>query len=158
MVAEGRLRALFLLAALLALTGVLSRDARATLGESATSAEADRKALSAVRGATTTAGNYTVQEMRTDAYTVREYVSPAGIVFAVAWEGLTYPDLTPLLGSYAAQYKEALRQRPRRPGRRHLTVRTDQVVVQKWGHMRDLRGRAYVPALIPPGVSIDEIK
>jgi len=37
-------------------------------------------------------------------------------------------------------------------------VRTDRVVVEKWGNMRNLQGRAYAPALIPPGVSIDEIK
>ena len=102
---------------------------------------------------------YTVQEFASDATTVREYVAPSGIVFGVAWDGLTYPDLTPLLGSYDGEYQEALRQEPRKPGlRRHHAVRTDRVVVEKWGNLRDLRGRAYAPALIPPGVSIDEIK
>jgi hypothetical protein len=46
----------------------------------------------------------------------------------------------------------------RQPGRRHVTVKTDGVVVEKWGHMRNLQGRAYAPALIPQGVSVDEIK
>jgi len=47
----------------------------------------------------------------------------------------------------------------RKPGlRRHFVVRTDRVVVEKWGHVRNLQGRAYPPALIPLGVSVDEIK
>jgi hypothetical protein len=136
-----------------------AQQAQAGLGESADSVASDRKALSAVQRATTAHNGYTVHEFASDATVVREYVSPSGIVFGIAWNGLTYPDLTPLLGSYASEYQAALRQTPRRPGlRRYHTVETDRIVVQKWGHMRNLQGRAYAPALIPPGVSIDEIK
>jgi hypothetical protein len=131
---------------------------QATLGESADSIESDREALSAVRSATTVRNGYTVQEVGSDSTIVREYVSPSGVVFAIAWNGLVHPDLTKLLGSYAGEYHEALQQTPREPGRRHLLVKTNRVVVEKWGHMRNLQGRAYVPALIPPGVSVDEIK
>ena len=132
--------------------------AQAALGESADSVESDRTALSAVRRAATARDAYTIQEIKSDAATVREYVSSSGVVFAVAWNGLSHPDLTPLLGSYAGEYREALRQTPRKPGRRHLQVKAERVVVEKWGHMRNLQGRAYVPALIPQGVSVDEIK
>jgi hypothetical protein len=132
--------------------------ANAALGESADSIASDRKSLSALRGAATVRDNYTIQTIESDATTVREYISPNGVVFGIAWNGLTHPDLTPLLGSYATEYREALRQTPRKPGRRTLQVKTDSVIVEKWGHMRNLRGRAYAPALIPPGVSIDEIK
>jgi len=31
-------------------------------------------------------------------------------------------------------------------------------VVETWGHMRAMRGRAYVPALVPAGVALDEIR
>jgi hypothetical protein len=135
------------------------QQAQATLGESADSVASDRKALSAVQRAITTHNGYTVHEFASDSTTVREYVSPTGIIFGIAWNGLTYPDLTPLLGSYASEYQNALGQTPPKPGlRRHSVVRTDRVVVEKWGHMRNSQGRAYAPALIPPGVSIDEIK
>ena len=137
----------------------IAQQTQAALGESADSVESDRKALSAVKHATTVRNGYTVQEFALDGTLVREYVSPSGIVFGIAWNGLTYPDLTPLLGSYASEYQAALRQTPRRPGlRRHQVVKTDRVVVEKWGHMRNLQGRAYAPALIPPGVNIDAIK
>jgi hypothetical protein len=132
--------------------------ARASLGGKADSVEADRKALSAARRATVARAGYTVEEVDTGAVRVREYVSPSGVVFAVAWNGLAHPDLDTLLGSYAAAWREADRQVPRTPGRRSRAVRTPRLVVERWGHMRDWQGRAYDPALLPAGVSVDEIR
>ena len=131
---------------------------QAALGEPTDSVESDREALSAVPGTITVRNGYTVQEFNSDSTIVREYISPSGVVFAIAWNGLVHPDLTQLLGSYGGEYQEALEQTPREPDRRRLLVKANQVVVEKWGHMRNLQGRAYVPALIPPGVSLDEIK
>ncbi len=146
--------ALVLFAAILA----AARPARATLGEPVDSVTLDRKALSAALGAKTVHTGYTVQEVVSDSVRIREYISPSGVVFGIAWNGLIHPDLTPLLGSYAGEYREALRQTLRKPGRRSSKVMTSRLVVEKWGHMRNLRGRVYAPALIPPGVSVDEIK
>jgi len=131
---------------------------QATLGESVDSIKSDIEAFSAAPTGVMARDGYTIQEIDYDSTTVREYVSTAGVVFGVAWNGLVHPDLTQLLGSYADQYETALQQTPREPGRRRLGVKTNEVVVEKWGHMRNLQGRAYVPALIPPGVSVDEIK
>lgn len=130
----------------------------AALGGPAGSVESDRKALSAVRGGTTAQNGYTVQEINDDGTAVREYISASGIVFAVAWNGIRHPDLTALLGSYTDRYQKALQKTSRQPGLRRLSVRADGVVVEKWGHVRDLRGRAYAPDLVPPGVDIDEIR
>jgi hypothetical protein len=143
---------------LLAATLAAAQPLLAALGEPADSVAQDRKAMSAARGAATVHTDYTVQEVVSDSVTVREYISPAGIVFAIAWNGLTHPDLTPLLGSYAGEYAAAVRHTQRKPGRRHVQFKTDRIVVEKWGHMRNLQGRAYAADLIPPGVSIDEIK
>lgn len=143
---------------LVALVLSIPARAHATLGGPADSVEADRKALSAVRRSTTPVDGYTVQEVVSDANTVREYVSSSGVVFAVAWNGFTHPDLTVLLGVYAGEYQKASKQTPRTPGRRSSQVKGGRVVVETWGHMRNLRGRAYVPTLIPHGVSLDEIK
>jgi len=142
------------------LTAVLAtaRPVQAVLGESADSVTADRKALSAMRSVTTTRATYTVQEVESESVTVREYISPSGVVFAVTWSGLVNPDLTQLLGSYSGEYQEARRQTPRTPGKRSQQVKTNRVVVETWGHMRHLQGRAYAPALVPQGVTIDEIK
>jgi hypothetical protein len=155
-------RDLFVLALWLGLAAAslaFARQALATLGEPAASVARDRQAIAATRRATTTTRTrYTVQEIVSDVNTVREYIAPSGIVFAIAWNGVTQPDLTTLLGSYAEEYRQAARQAPRHQGRRSSQVKTDRVVVEKWGHMRNMQGRAYDPALIPPGVNIDEIK
>ncbi len=135
-----------------------TRHVHAALGESILSVEKDREALSAVPGASEIRKGYTVQELDSDSTTIREYVSGSGVIFAVAWNGLVRPDLTQLLGSYASEYQRTLEETPREPGRRRFLVKTNDVVVEQWGHMRNLQGRAYVPALIPPGVEIDEIK
>jgi hypothetical protein len=137
---------------------VTAPNTHAALGEPVDSVNSDREILAAVRGATTAHRDYAVHEINTDSTAIREYVSPSGIVFAIAWDGLVHPDLTGLLGSYAGEYQEALRQTPRTHGRRQLQVRTRRVVVEKWGHIRNLKGRAYAPDLIPPGVSINAIR
>jgi len=153
-----RLYAIFICLMLPAAVLITAQQVRATLGESAVSIQSDRNVLSAVQRAKTVHDNFTVQEIQSGSTTVREYISPSGIVFGVAWNGLMRPDLTQLLGAYSNEYHEALRQIPHNRGRSRLDVKTNRVVVQQWGHMRNLRGRAYVPSLIPSGVSADEIR
>ena len=140
------------------LTVFAAQQAKAALGESVDSVASDQKAISAVQKTTKTSTGYTVHEIRSETITVREYVSPSGVVFGIAWNGLTHPDLTPLLGSYASEHQKALNHVKRQPGRRYVKIKTDNIVVEKWGHMRNLQGRTYAPALIPQGVSVDEIK
>lgn len=134
------------------------QQARAALGENINAIPPGGHTLSAVQSAATVSGSYSVRELSSEANSVREYVSPSGIVFGIAWNGPVTPDLTALLGSYAEDYRKALSQTPRLPGRRHIQVKSDRVIVERWGHMRNLQGRAYAPDLIPQGVSIDEIK
>ena len=144
---------------LLLMIGVssFSRQAQATLGEGLDSISKDRKSLSAAKRSTTSRTNYTVQEVASDAMVVREYLTLSGVVFAIAWNGLVHPDLTTLLGSYTSNYRDAKRQLPRKHGQRRLKVKASRVVVETWGHMRNLHGRAYLPGLLPEGVSVDEI-
>jgi hypothetical protein len=153
-----RLYALFVILGFSVAILANAQRAHSALGGSVDSIEVDKKVLSAVQGAVASHTGYTVQEITSAANTVREYVSPSGVVFGIAWNGLVPPDLTQLLGSYAGEYQEALQKTPRQKGSRYLEVRTPGVIVEKWGHMRNLQGRAYAPALIPPGVSVDEIK
>jgi curli biogenesis system outer membrane secretion channel CsgG len=137
---------------------VTTERVQATLGEPAASIESDRMALSAVRRPITVRKSYSVQEIVSDSIAVRQYVSSSGIVFGITWNGLVHPDLTPLLGSYAAEYQEALKQTQRKLGQRRLQVKANRIVVEKWGRMRNLQGRAYAPALVPTEVNLDEIR
>jgi hypothetical protein len=132
--------------------------AQASLGGTVDSVETDRRSLAADRRSTVTGVGYVVHELEAGGTRVREYLSPGGVVFGVAWDGLAQPDLGALLGSYAAAWREADRQVARAPGRRHRTVATPSLVVERWGRMRHLRGRAFDPTLLPLGVKADEIQ
>ena len=131
---------------------------QATLGEAEDSVAFDAKILTANRVTRTAYNGYTVEQIDSDSVIVREYISPTGVVFAIAWNGLVHPNLAPLLGRHADEHEKSLRHASRKPGRRSLRVETARIVVEKWGHMRNLQGRAYIPALIPDGVAVDEIR
>jgi hypothetical protein len=129
---------------------ILAGPARAELGGAADSIEADQARLKATRS-TTDASHYTLHQLQTDSgVTVREYVSSAGTVFAVAWEGPEMPDLQQLLGSYFSRYTEAAQARA---GRGALSIELPDLVVQSGGHMRSFAGRAYLPEQLPEGVA-----
>ena len=132
--------------------------AAGALGEPVASVSADERSLSAVRRTTTTRGLYTIERLESAASTVREFVAPSGVVFAVAWDGVSRPDFSVLLGSYAAPYRRALAHGGATSRRRPRRVESGGVVVETWGHMRSQHGRAYVPALVPPGVDLDELE
>lgn len=135
----------------------VAAPASAGLGERADAIAADRKALQAEPGETVAHDGYTVERMQSPANQVREFVSPSGVVFGVAWDGLSHPDLGRLLGSYAPEYRRAA-AKPSTTGRRHRRVTTGRLVVETWGHMRSLHGRAWVTSLVPRGVSADVVR
>lgn len=103
--------------------------ATAGLGERAESMAEDRKALGAEAREPVAHERYSVERMQSPANEVREFVSPAGIVFAVAWDGISHPDLSRLLGAYALEYRRAA-AKPGAIGRRGRRVRTDGLVVE----------------------------
>lgn len=114
-----------------------------------------------MQAVTPTASNsaYTLHEVQLETGTVvREYTTPAGVVFAVSWQGPVLPDLTALLGGYFKTFRlEA--ERIRKSGRRGgplIIARTD-LVVHSGGRMRDFFGHAYAPALVPVGVKINDV-
>jgi hypothetical protein len=131
----------------------------ASLGDGADSIESDRKALDGVAKATAAAsdGSYTVQEMESNGNTIREYLTPDGKVFAVTWRGIKRPDLSVLLGSYFVEYTSADAKRTKSFGRQPVNIKTSHIVVRNGGHMRDLRGRAFVPNLVPAGVKVETL-
>ena len=147
-------RPIWLVAAAFALS--LPFTAFATLGETSASTEADRASMKAdVR--TLPARNYAIHEIQTPSgTTLREYVSQQGMVFAVAWEGPLMPDLRQALGRYFDRYTGAANAK--RSGRRQVAIRESDLVVQSGGHMRSFSGRAYLPQLLPQGVTLDELR
>jgi hypothetical protein len=134
---------------------VLSASCFAVLGGDSASIQTDQAHLRAQRQVAQGAG-YVVHEMQAETGTViREFVSSEGKVFAVAWQGPLRPDMQQLLGSY---YDEYTRSAPARRVHGPLTIQTSNMVLQSGGHQRALTGRAYIPAMVPAGVRIEEIK
>lgn len=103
---------------------------------------------------------YEVHEIQSPSgIAVREYVSPAGKIFAVAWRGPWIPDMQQLLGDYFQRYVDAAQAHANnRPGRRPLHIVEPGFVLQMFGHMRSFTGRAYIPEMIPQGVRVEAIQ
>ena len=129
----------------------------AVLGEQEPSVIADRQFLRGELRDEQRQG-YTVHQI-TDARggVVREYVSPAGKVFGVAWQGPYAPNMQQLLGSYFTylqRYAESQTHRHSGP----ITIQESDFVFSSGGHMRWSRGRAYVPSLIPGNLSPEVVQ
>jgi len=133
--------------------------AMAALGGNADSVSADNNAL---RGQlhSTPLVDYTVQQISTGSLVVHEYVTRAGQVFAVTWQGPTPPDLRQLLGNYFASFHSAaVASHTANPGiHRHLNVAQSDLIVQAGGRLRDFHGLAYIPSLVPAGVSVSKLQ
>ena len=84
---------------------------------------------------------------------MREFTRADGAVFAVAWQGPARPDLRQALGPYFDKLNAA--NPPRIRGGRHVPLSANQpdLVVRSGGHSGAFYGVAYVPGMVPAGVS-----
>jgi Protein of unknown function (DUF2844) len=129
----------------------------AALGEAQDSVQADQLTMKATRRVASVNKAYTVHEIRSPSGTmIREYVSNEGAVFAVAWNGPVMPDLRQILGKYFETYAQTAKIK--HAGHNHLTIQQTGLVVHSGGHIRAFTGHAYVPALLPQGVSVANIQ
>jgi hypothetical protein len=134
----------------------LSVPACAELGGTLTSIKTDQLKMAASLQVTSTS-SFQLHEMQSEqGIRVREYASPNGTVFGVTWNGPWAPDLRQLLGPYFNQYMVAAQGR--KAARGPISIQLPGLIVERGGHARSFFGRAYVPQMIPQGVSADDIK
>lgn len=137
----------------------LSLSAMAELGGTTAGVQADQQRLNATRSVTQTAA-YAVHEMHTPNNSViREFVAPGGKVFAVTYRGQLLGESNALLGSYSAQIAQAAKtvhDGKHRGGPVNLEVQG--VVYHATGHMRSYVVRAYLPASVPQGVTVEDLR
>ena len=147
----------FSAAAALGLGVCLVESAWAGLGEGADSVQHDQTALHGTTLSVTPMASYDLQETTTAAGTrVREYVSHAGTVFAVTWSGPRPPDLSVVLAShYQDFYKAAAAHHG---SHKVFTMASDGLVLSFRKLPRGVVGEAHVPALLPTGVSAQDIR
>jgi hypothetical protein len=140
-----------------------TQPAWATLGEGADSIHADQMRLAGTRRQAAVAQAVGVQVhtiTQADGSTIRQYVSPAGRVFAVAWNTHYKPRLSDLLGrhfeAYALAGRRAMQQRP---GVLHQArLQQGDLVVESSAHLNAHVGRAYLRSQLPAASSTDAIR
>jgi hypothetical protein len=133
--------------------------ALAGLGADTHSVSVDRAAMHG-QVQSTSLQQYSLHEITTDGGTVvHEYATPQGTIFAVTWRGPMPPNLQQLFGSYSDQYQRAAAASAQvHPGtHRQLNVAQSDFVVHAFARMRYYHGQAYVPSLVPAGVSVAEL-
>ncbi len=133
--------------------------AQAALGGDITSVQADQKHMQGVMQLKST-GRYTVHEIKASrGRIVREYVAPSGTVFAVTWQGPSRPDFQRILGGYFNQFQLAVQQAQRSHMRRGpMVIEQPGFVVESGGHMRGFFGKAYLPDMLPEGVTVQDLQ
>jgi len=135
---------------------VLPGTAFAALGENESTIAAEQAQMNATRRVTR-ASTQTIHEMQTPAgHVIREYVSPAGTVFGVTWQGPSKPDLKMLLGTHFNELQPSAQTGVIRRG--PIVIHQPGLVFEMGGHMRAFAGRAYLPQLLPAGVQADAIR
>ncbi|MBV8620109.1 MAG: DUF2844 domain-containing protein [Curvibacter sp.] len=110
------------------------------------------------RMATSSAAAYSLHTMTSaDGTVVKEYVGTDGLVFAVSWQGPWRPNLQQLLGtSYQALQDASAKVRTQ--GRRPILISNTDLVLRSGGHPRAFFGVAYLPSLLPDGVTAADIQ
>ncbi|WP_408734438.1 DUF2844 domain-containing protein [Paraburkholderia bannensis] len=117
------------------------------------------QSTSSSTSSSSTSSNYTVRETTlANGTAVREYLTTAGTVFAVAWSGPQMPDLSALLGTYFPQYVAGVQASRANGVRGPGMVENSALVVHSGGHMGAFSGQAWLPSALPSGFSTSDIQ
>jgi hypothetical protein len=139
-------------------SGTSGPSATATMRNAITSGASAASSSSGASGA----ASYTVRSTTLATGTVvREYVDGNSQVFAACWKGPAYPNISDIFGAdYYQQYVDGARaaRATRGAARGPSTVEQGGLVVRAGGHMGSYIGCGYLPALMPPGVTANDIR
>jgi hypothetical protein len=134
-------------------------SAFAALGSDVHSVRIDRESMHG-QLQSTSMQQYVLHEITTSGGTlVHEYETQQGKIFAVTWSGPLPPNLQQLFGSYYDQYQAAATASAQaHPGmHRQISIEQPDFVMRALGRMRSFHGKAFVPSLVPSGVSVAEL-
>ena len=159
--ASSRRRQALAIAGLAAAALFTVTPAHAVLGGDASTIAADQLRLKGARHQAVALGSTVRSHEITlaDGSSIREFVTPGGIVFAIAWSTRLKPNLETLLGPHATSYAAAASEALRAPGiRRHAELRRGDLVVQSTVHLNSFVGKAWLQSMVPPGVGVDALR
>jgi len=91
--------------------------------------------------------------------TIKEYIDQAGNVFAISWAGTHPPDLNKLLGSFKEEAQKEMKNQNNIITRRsrYNRLETTNLIMERFGSMRNIRGKVILKKYLPPGVNQNEI-
>ena len=135
---------------------VAALPAWAVLGEYEGSVSLDQRVLRSEIREEARGGYKLHQLMSPDGAVVREFVSPEGRVFGIAWTSHALPDLQQLLGSYFPRVQQAAQARVQHRG--PLVINAPDFVYFSAGRMMSFHGSAYLPSLLPKNVSAEVVR
>lgn len=135
--------------------------AHAALDSDIRSVEADRLHFRAGAPTRVSQAKFAVHTMTLQNGTqVHEYVSTAGKVFGVTWQGRSIPDLRQILGVHYTDFATSTVRN--RNGLGHLMVQDNathpNLIVESHGRLPNFHGRAYLLQAIPAGVTAADIQ
>ena len=96
------------------------------------------------------------QSLDANGVTIREYVLPGNVVFAVTWQGPVRPDMSVLLGSYFPNFANTAEGRVRGAG--PLVEHSGDFHIESAGRPGHFFGKAYLPRLVPANVRVDQLQ
>jgi hypothetical protein len=133
-----------------------SLPAWAALGGNESSVNSDVQALGGQHSVVARVGYNLHQITASDGSVVNEFVSPAGVVFGISWQGRSLPNFSQLLGAHLADLQNG--RRTNVVPRRSVTVQAGDFVLTSIGHGRYFRGRAFVPSMIPANLTPEVVR
>jgi hypothetical protein len=148
----------FGLPAFLGISLLCAGSAYAGLGSNTASVQDDASALNGAISVEIRQ-QYSIREISAETgMHVREFLNQDGVVFAVSWSGPALPDLQQILGTHFAEYSAALAALTHPGFHRSVRVASSGLIVESGGHLRAYAGRAYLPALVPAGVTLADLR
>ncbi|CAD6523981.1 DUF2844 domain-containing protein [Paraburkholderia metrosideri] len=90
------------------------------------------------------------QSLDANGVTIREFVLPSNVVFAVTWDGPIRPDMTALLGRYFPNYVNVAQSHARGTG--PLVDGDDSFRIESTGRLGRFSGMAWLPREMPASV------
>ncbi len=100
---------------------------------------------------------YAIHQIVTRRFTVKEFVSSDGKVFAFSWQGSTGPNLKQLLGKYSAEIKSAIQAQGKVPAQRFRSIKSANIELHWGGLLRHHGGSACLGANFPAGLKCQDI-
>lgn len=142
----------------LAVVGVLPLACYAALGAAPNMGTASQSLLRAATPiAVFSSPGYTMRVSRdANGVTVREYVLPTNVVFAVTWDGPVRPDMTSLIGSYFPRAVSTSAMHGRGTG--PLIDRSADFQIESAGAPGHASGKAFLPRLVPTNVRVEDLQ